>query len=175
MYSTNIEVTTNEIYFASHTRFDSIIWGCISALMIYKNHNKFYSKILNSRWSIFIGLVMILFSLLYRDVMFRESVRYTIQALAFCLIIPSINCYSDDTILKQIFNNKPFVFIGKLSYSLYLFHWISIRVANNFFNEFSLKWLGFVFMFAIILSISSYYLVERPFISLRKKFGSNVK
>jgi peptidoglycan/LPS O-acetylase OafA/YrhL len=100
--------------------------------------------------------------------------RYSIQALAFFIIVPFISFNIHKPFLKMIFENKPIIFTGKLSYSLYLFHWVAFTWASSYFNRLSINWIFFTMFFTVTLSLSSYYFVERPFISLRKRLGPNV-
>ena len=61
-------------------------------------------------------------------------------------------------------NWKPMVFIGTLSYSLYLWQEPFLnRMGDHFFNWFP---INLVLMFAAALA--SYYLIEKPFLSLRR-------
>jgi peptidoglycan/LPS O-acetylase OafA/YrhL len=173
--SHNVKATINLIYVVTETRVDSIIWGCIASLLIYKNKNKYYLKLLQSNWALVLGLATILLSLLYKNTLFSEASRFTKQALAFFLIVPSINYYGPGSIIKRFFENSVLTYIGKISYSLYLFHWEAITVANYYFKEGSPQWLIFTLVLTVILSLGCYYLIERPFMSLRHKFGSHAK
>jgi peptidoglycan/LPS O-acetylase OafA/YrhL len=169
------DVFTNRIYVTTETRADSIIWGCIAALLLFKNNSEVYIKILKSYWSLIAGVVIILFSLLFRSEMFRESFRFSLQAIAFFLIVPSISFYKQTSFVKMVLENKVLVFIGRLSYSLYLFHWMVIILANNYFKQYSPVWIMFIVLGSLLLALASYYFVEQPFIALRRRFGSDAK
>lgn len=163
------------IYVVTETRADSIIWGCISALLIYQKNSGWYLAILRSRWAIVIGLAIIICSTVFNNRVFAESFRFTRQSLAFMFIVPSIGYLAQGDIIRKVFENTVLVFIGKLSYSLYLFHWLAVTLANNFFKFASLPWLIFAISLSILLSLASYYWVEHPFVKLRKKFGSHAR
>ncbi len=169
------DVFTNRIYVTTETRADSIIWGCIAALMLFKNNTQTYVNLLKSYWSLIAGVVIILFSLLFRSAMFRESFRFSLQAIAFFLIVPSISFYNQTSVIKKVLENKALLFIGRLSYSLYLFHWMVIILANHYFRPNSAVWITFIVFFSVALSLISYFFVEQPFIALRRKFGSDAK
>ena len=74
---------------------------------------------------------------------------------------------------QTILNLRPIEWVGKLSYSLYVWHllgpevisWALPGVAHHFEAI-----LAFIFSFAV--SSCSYYLVEQPIVKLRQRFGS---
>jgi peptidoglycan/LPS O-acetylase OafA/YrhL len=69
----------------------------------------------------------------------------------------------------RLFNSPVPVFIGTLSYSLYLWHWPFItRYGLGRVSTFPLN----VLMTALC-ACTSYYCIERPFLRLRKRFVSS--
>lgn len=77
-------------------------------------------------------------------------------------------------ILKIIFENKLVMFIGKISYGIYLYHalvssltkYLGIPKINSLYINFV-----FSFFFVLIISTISWYLVEKPINNLKKKFA----
>ncbi|MGY3215155.1 acyltransferase family protein [Mucilaginibacter sp. HD30] len=169
----NNYAATMRIYVVTETRVDSIMWGCIAALLVYKNRATWYINIIRSPWALLIGIVIILSPAVFSNRLFAESFRFTRQSLGFMFIIPSIGYLSQNSIIRKIFEYNVLVFIGKLSYSLYLFHWVAVTVANQYFKFATPLWLCLMLGLTILLSLTSYYWVERPFVKLRKRFGSH--
>jgi len=62
-----------------------------------------------------------------------------------------------------------------MSYSLYLFHWKAITLADHYFKEGGYQWVVFALFLSIVMALASYYFVERPCMALRKKFGSHAQ
>ena len=85
-----------------------------------------------------------------------------------------IQAGKESFINKYILSSKPFVFVGKISYSLYLWHWPLLVFSRILYPEGSKSIFAkpeVMVMIAVILSIVSYYLIENPF---RKKKGKIV-
>ena len=142
------------------TRGWELILGSIIAYfeiqLGHRNKNEILSLILPS-----VGLFLILHSILFfNDQMFHPSFYTLSPVIGVCLII----WFSDkDEAFTKILSSKPFVSIGLISYSLYLWHYpifafarISEFASGNLFKKII---LGFI---TIIISIISYYFIEKP-------------
>lgn len=162
-------------YSLTHTRIDSILYGSLLAYLLFKgSRGEKILAFLQNKWLLILSLAVLLFTFVYRDDSFRETYRYTLQGIFLAPVIV-FAIYGNQSLLNKLFfTNKVFVYIGKLSYSIYLFHWLAIPLATLYFTKFGLQWQLFVLTVTISLSLFSYYRVEMPFVKLRKKFGSNV-
>lgn len=72
---------------------------------------------------------------------------------------------------KYFLSNKAMVFFGKISYSLYLWHWPLLVFSRILFPEGSDSLLGrtwFIVVISVVLSLLSYFFVENP-IRFRKQ------
>lgn len=164
-------------YYTTHCRADSILYGCVSALLLYKYDAKWYQALLRSHIVFIIAFLLLLFTVVFNNLFFQTTVKYSLQGLAFAIIIPSFAVLHTKGVVHSLVDNKVMVYIGKLCYSLYLFHWVALKIGNLYDNSpsKSLAWYAIVVPLTIALSLGSYYLVERPFVALRRKFGSNAK
>jgi peptidoglycan/LPS O-acetylase OafA/YrhL len=88
---------------------------------------------------------------------------------------------------QQFLNLKPLIFLGKISYSIYLIQWLVVIVWINpnydwFKNQLHTDFLGTRLVMAatgisltLLLATSMYYTIERPFMRMaRKKFKANI-
>jgi peptidoglycan/LPS O-acetylase OafA/YrhL len=162
-------------YFPTHTRGDCILYGCVAALLIYSTQTQWYIRLLRSNVVFWLSVALLIFSLVWRNDYFQNTWSYSLAGIGFFFAIPSFSFANETGLIKKLIDNKLTVFIGKLSYSLYLFHWISLKLGNLYFEEKNLQWYLLVVPMTIGLSCLSYFVVERPFLALRKKYGSNVK
>lgn len=71
---------------------------------------------------------------------------------------------------------RPFAFLGRRTYGMYIFHWpiLALMVSRSIFFDavtgVSLKGLFFAFSLVVIGSVFSYRFFEKPFLDLRKKY-----
>ncbi|WP_340155498.1 acyltransferase family protein [uncultured Winogradskyella sp.] len=86
---------------------------------------------------------------------------------AFFILGASPKYNSPLPIAAKIFTWRPIIFIGLISYSLYLWHWPLIALSNYWaLEEFSLVYKWSLVALSFILAIASWRFVETPF---RKK------
>lgn len=166
-----VEDSAGRIYFSTHTRLDSIIWGCLAALLLFGIKSKTYEKFLLKPWVFGLGLLLLLLSVAIRNEVFRQTLLYSFQGIGLFFIIPAIGLFPNPWI-KNMLSHPAMIFVGKISYSLYLFHWIVAKLGNHYFTEWSWQWQLFFWPLTLLLSIGSYYCIEQPFVGLRKKYGS---
>ena len=109
----------------------------------------------------FIGLILIGHSILFfNDEMFHPSFFTLSPVIGVCLIIWFSN---KNEIITKILSTKLFVGIGLISYSLYLWHYPIFAFARiDVFTQGSLFYELLLGIIIIILSIFSYYFIERP-------------
>ncbi|MDC1109697.1 acyltransferase family protein [Candidatus Pelagibacter sp.] len=129
-----------------------------------RNENKILNLILPG-----VGLLLIGHSILFfNDEMFHPSFYTLSPIIGVCLIIWFSN---KNEIITKILSTKLFVGIGLISYSLYLWHYPIFAFARitDFTQGSSLNKL-LLGIIIVILSIFSYYFVERPARNKNNKF-----
>ncbi len=162
-------------YYTTHCRADSILYGCLSALLVYHHNSEWYFKVLRSKPAFYSGILLLMIAILVRIEYFQQTLAFTLEGISFFILVPSFLFMDQGSIIQRVVNNKFCVFVGKLSYSLYLFHWVALQIGIVLFIEKSPAWYAFVVPASIGLSLFSYYFVETPFVALRRKFGSHAQ
>lgn len=170
----DISWVTNRIYFLTDTRYDAILMGCLLTLLIHFDSTSKIKSLLTNQKLFIASLLVLLSTFVIRDEFFRNTLRYTLQELALLVIVPSVLYASYLDGFRRILEMEFMIFIGKLSYSIYLFHWVALQVVEYLSIPELQHQLTFLVVTTIAMSLSSYMLVEQPIIGLRKRFGSNV-
>lgn len=163
---------TYRTYMATDTRVDSILFGC--ALAVWNNPVRDLSAHSRQQWWKFLGPLggaLLLASLLVRDDVFRETIRYSIQGIALtALFIAAIQAYQRPPF--SWLNARPLVLIGELSYSIYLVHLTAIFALQQLLPDANKLLLGLIaFAAAFSLAWCMYHWIEIPSAKLRKKLA----
>lgn len=162
---------------ATECRIDSILYGAIAALMWWSTAGRALLRRVLSPAGLVLAGGLILFSLIYRDPHFRQTFRYSLQGLALIPLVVAVTVSGALPRATAILDSVPMRWIGRLSYSLYLWHALAFDLGERLIPGAGLRHvlaiaLGWVL--AIGISMLCYRYVEQPFFALRKRFGSNV-
>jgi peptidoglycan/LPS O-acetylase OafA/YrhL len=165
-------VPPTRTFYASDTRLDSMLFGCALAV----NGNPVLDKQTQSNqlWKYFflpLGIILILFSLLYRSPEFQETFRYSIQGIAlYPIFITAIRFPNWG--LFRLLNLNWMRFVGTLSYSLYLVHYTVIHGVQMYLPQLNIAVKGGVsLLISLGLAYLIYQFIESPVGQLRKQFS----
>ncbi len=162
----------DRVFYATDTRVDSILFGC--ALAVNNNpilDDQYYSNKLWKYLFLPVGIVMIMFSFFYRSPEFQQTFRYTIQGIAlYPIFITAIRFPNWG--LFPLLNLKWMRFLGALSYSLYLVHYIVIFAVKTHLPQLhKFPQVGISLLISLGLAYLIYQFIELPIGQLRKKFS----
>ena len=125
----------NRIYYATDTRLDSILFGCVLAVLANPMTGG-SPKTVSHRtgWLMMsLGAILIVFTLLYRDAQFRESSRYTLQGIGLMpLFYYAITMVGSP--VHRFLNWPPLRRLGVYSYVIYLVHHVVVNVLQEHFS-----------------------------------------
>lgn len=160
-----LHVDSSRTYYATDTRIDSIVYGCLLAL--YKNPKSTarLKPSLKIYFAIIVSIALLATTIIIRNLTFRETIRYSIQGVALAPLFYYSIVISKAAIFRPL-NWRWMKVIGKYSYSIYLIHYILINNID----------LGARFPFLsglLILTISFFYaaFIDRYI----DKYGRSIK
>jgi peptidoglycan/LPS O-acetylase OafA/YrhL len=157
-------------YLASDTRVDSILFGC--ALAVWNNPVLDGPTTRERSWKyagLPVAIGVLIGCLVYRAADFRETARYSLQGLALTAIFVSAIRFSDWAPLR-VLNARPVAFIGVLSYSLYLVHYVVILVFEEHVPTLHPLARGILsFLVSLAIAWAIYLFVEKPCARLRRR------
>jgi len=145
-------------FFLLYTR----AWEMIAGVLIAINLNRLNLSIELSQLLTATGLVLILYSMLYFDsaTPFPGS-SAIIPVLGATLFI--VGSSQPGTYAGRLLSLKPLVFVGVISYSLYLWHWPIFSFVEHTIIDIDLYTRLSLVLVSILLAFMSWKFVENPF------------
>ncbi len=154
--------------FYADCKFNSLAVGCLAGLILSDKSN--FLKVLYNRYLFYIStMVAIVIWGLNLDIL---GYKDEIMTLLFAVIILNV-CTNND--LDITFENHMTKFLGRISYGIYMYHWIMIELVYKILPvQDSILWNLIVHIMVLIATIFvawlSYETYEKFFLNLKKKF-----
>jgi peptidoglycan/LPS O-acetylase OafA/YrhL len=162
-------VTQDQNFFLLPTRAWQLLAGATLAFIEAQLGRREYPPILSVTMPA-LGLAMIAYAFVFfDDTMALPSAPSLIPIVGVMLLIWFA---TPGDLVTDILSARPVVYIGKISYSLYLWHFpifAFMRISGFGFDSLTLKLAGIAASSA--LAIASFYLVEKPFRNPRRIKG----
>jgi peptidoglycan/LPS O-acetylase OafA/YrhL len=129
------------------------------------------SKYFSHKYKSFIGILALL-ALGISCILIDEQSHFPgLLALPAC-IATALLIWLEDSNINYILGSKPLAFIGKISYSLYLWHWPVLAYYRYYQGryELTIPEVGVLLVLFLLLSIMSFYLIEESFRKSAKRY-----
>jgi peptidoglycan/LPS O-acetylase OafA/YrhL len=157
---------------AFQTNADALAAGCVLAgIRPWLSKNQSYRSFLNSKWFLIVPMCVLGGASLlswaesdWRISIVSMAAGMTVMNVGIAVFIDRCVRFNSDAV-GRLLNARPMVFVGVLSYSLYLWQQPFLdRASNGIIN-----WFPFNLMLTFAAALFSYYIIERPFLRLRKR------
>jgi peptidoglycan/LPS O-acetylase OafA/YrhL len=163
----------NHAYYLLSSRF----WELAAGAILYKSHQTgwLFKTTLSNSYLTIIGFISLFISLVFADKAHFPFPWAIFSVVGTCLLIHTIANKSNEPYkVLNIFESTFAVHFGKLSYSLYLWHWpifTLFRWTTGLESAVEIIW---ALLITYILSLVSYYTLESKFPHLKiiKRLGS---
>lgn len=163
----NTGISPARTYYAFDTRADALLIGCAAGIAVSWGLVKSFSR-LNG-----LGLTLISVSMIATD--FASPIMheggFTILAATTALLLinlvsgPGCNCS-----FNRLMETKWLVWVGKISYGLYLWHYPVFKWMKYASAPWPVKLALALFATFAVASVS-FYLIERPLLRLKRRFA----
>jgi len=167
----------NENYFWTFFCIDDIALGGIMACVLYYRKEKVLKFLFNKyvQWITYISLAIITVKGIA-----VPHVTYEVYAVFFAIMIINLAA-NPKTVIS--FENKILSYLGKITYGLYLYHYIAIVIAiklgmryvdpNNLFLS-NVVYYVITFGLCILMAVVSYEFFEKRFLRAKVKYSTIV-
>jgi peptidoglycan/LPS O-acetylase OafA/YrhL len=167
--------SVSRLYNGLDTRADDLLVGCLLGVILSSNLiNAYYWHLLEKVLKFLAPLCAIslvsfcIFTPSYQN-MHMYYWGFFVVAMITAIIILDI-FVSSKSVIKQILSIKPLVWIGSISYGLYLWHY-PIDTAMRLWGFRGIEILIVGSCFTFLVASTSYYFLERPFLKLKNKLA----
>ena len=152
----------DRIYKTTDTRLDSLAFGAIAAIT---GRTRFARPVIAG------AVALLAASLAARSPLARDTWRCTAQGVSLLVLVPAL-IHGGEGPVRRVLGSLPLRTIGRLSYGLYLWHWLALMLAARFAPH----GVRFVLCFTgltTVLAVASWFGLEQPFLALRRRLGSH--
>ncbi len=167
----NLEYT----YFPLHARADALLLGCLAALLMTGTRA---SRIeLLGRRARPLALVAVFVLLAVAAVATTTAgwvYLFGMAVVAVSVTVLLAQIAADPTSRpSRVLAWKPLAFIGTISYGVYLWHFPVFELTKDVMPDLAFRYLVVTqFVVSFAAALASYWLIERPFLGLKRRFES---
>jgi peptidoglycan/LPS O-acetylase OafA/YrhL len=144
------------------THGDALLVGCLLALLVRRNPDLTIK--LSGMWLVATGGLLAILLLLPILNILTQTAGLSIAALLSAVMIASLRC---QTPLKSFLSVRPLVYMGKISYGFYLWHYPIVLGLSKYGNTGKMAAL----MLSFGVASASYHWIELPFLAHKKQFS----
>jgi len=161
----------DKVYYWTHTRIDSILFGSILAL--WRNPIDHDRGGFAAHWTtLAIGAALMLITFVVRDDSFRQTLRYSLQGIALMFVFTF--AIQDRGWAAHLLASRPLRWLADISYTLYLVHMPMIRLVGAFVSSHTLAFVIGVAL-AIVVSQIVREVIEKPALRWRRRFEASLR
>jgi len=149
----------NHAYYGTDARAYELLAGALLALVptVVDSATRFRRSMRLATTASVVGLLVLASSWINLDAIER-GIAVTITT---CVLLVAIEA-AGGGVVQRALSTRPVVYLGKISYGTYLWHWIVILVATNAFHLSSIATVGIACLVATALASLSFNILEQP-------------
>jgi peptidoglycan/LPS O-acetylase OafA/YrhL len=99
--------------------------------------------------------------------------HYLIEVIAASLVLPAMFGNPARGLVRRLLRNRVLLYLGMISYGIYLWHFAVLLQLDRWgfgsaVGDTTVLWFGAAIAISVLLATLSFYLVERPFLRLKR-------
>jgi peptidoglycan/LPS O-acetylase OafA/YrhL len=165
----------NVVYYSFHTRADSLAIGCLVAVLLSKATDSQILDYVVGHWSAPVFTLLLLALTLWEESRLGFPYQHAVGLIAWPLLLAVLTVQAiawSDCMPWRLLNLEPLVTLGAWSYGAYLWHWpVDYVLITRFGGWSNLVRVPVAAAISFGLAAASYYLIERRFLRLKKRFS----
>jgi len=162
------------IYRAFETRIDHLMIGCLLALLLHRGAlDGVFQKLCRHVLAPMFSVVLLAISAGFfgRSSGYRDSIGFIVEPLLVAVLLVQLIYFSSSPQWKWL-NSGVLRWLGRISYSLYLYQQISLHPARRLLEKYPvIVQLAAGIACTVIAAGVSFYLVEKYFLQLKQRFA----
>lgn len=164
--SDSLSILSHRFFFQN--KFDSLFIGCIIGFAFAENHK--ILKFLYNKWLFFVCAIIAV--AMWGARIETKHLNDELMSLLFAIVILNV---CTNTQLNITFENRITRFLGRISYGIYMYHWIIILLAFKIIpiadtTFYTIVLYVVVITATILVAWLSYETYEKFFLNLKQKF-----
>jgi peptidoglycan/LPS O-acetylase OafA/YrhL len=163
-----VTMPSDYTYVATDCRIDSILYGALLRILFETSWSGTAVTLLRLPISRILAILALSSTFVIRNDNFRETLRYSVQGVALMPLFTAVLVDDPNTLVRRALASAPMVLLGRLSYSIYLFHLLALAAGQVYFG--SQKRAEVVISGLLLTGLISYVLfnfVDRPLARFR--------
>jgi peptidoglycan/LPS O-acetylase OafA/YrhL len=165
-----VHVGSAYVYNAFDTRADVLAVGCLLAVSVHSARVRAAaSRIASRAWMPLVTIALLLASRLAGDPRYHYSLGFTVDALLIAVLLVQLVQLARDRWWRWL--EHPLMrYLGAISYPMYLYHQWGAGIGRRVPGDAIAAELTLGLCATIVLASGSYYVIERPFLALKRRF-----
>jgi peptidoglycan/LPS O-acetylase OafA/YrhL len=166
----NLGASPVRTYYGIDTRADALLIGCATAMCVCWG----FLRVQNLRFLVVLALALLMMMLLATNYAtpFMHLGGFTLLAIAAAVILVWV-VLTPSSYLRRFLEYRPLVWIGRISYGLYLWHYPIFKAGSLLRLAWPLQLLV-ALTATLTVTTLSFYLIERPALRLKRRPATTV-